>query len=94
MTTWIKPAEDYRQFGYRIKRGSEEWQELYRKRVAVERCNSRLKETRRLANHQFRGFERISVHATLAVLAMMAVALSKAKQEQLEEVRVCARKIA
>lgn len=47
-----------------------------------------------MAKHQFRGFERISVHATLAVLAMMAVALSKAKQEQLEEVRVCARKIA
>jgi len=92
-TTWIKPAEDYRQFGYRITRGSDEWQALYRKRVAAERCNSRLKETRRLAKHQFRGFERISVHATLAVLAMMAVALSKAKRGDLEEVRVCARKI-
>ena len=92
-TTWIKPVKDYRQFGYHIKRGSEEWQALYRKRVAVERCNSRLKETRRLAKHQFRGFERISVHATLAVLAMMAVALSKAKRGQLEEVRLCARKI-
>jgi hypothetical protein len=57
-------------------------------------CNSRLKETRRLTKHQFRGFERINVHATLAVLAMMAVALSKAKRGQLEEIRVCARKIA
>jgi len=93
-TTWIRPVKDYRQFGYHITRGSEEWQALYRKRVAVERCNSRLKETRRLAKHQFRGFKRISVHATLAVLAMMAVALSKAKCGQLEEVRVCARKIA
>ena len=92
-TTWIKPAKDYRQFGYRITRGSEEWQALYHKRVAVERCNSRLKETRRLAKHQFRRFERISVHATLAVLAMMAVALSKAKGGQFDEVRVCARKI-
>jgi IS5 family transposase len=92
-TTWIKPARDYRQFGHRIARGSEEWQALYHKRVAIERCNSRLKETRRLAKHQFRGFERISVHATLAVLAMMAVALSKAKIGQFEEVRVCARRI-
>ena len=91
--TWIRPVRDYRQFGYRIKRGSEEWQSLYHKRVAVERCNSRLKEMRRLSKHQFRGFERISVHATLAVLAMMAVALSKAKHRQFEEVRVCARKI-
>ena len=90
---WIRPSKDYRQFGYRIKRGSDEWQALYHKRVAVERCNSRLKETRRLAKHQFRGFERISVHATLAVLAMMAVALSKAKNGQFEEVRVCARRI-
>jgi hypothetical protein len=93
-TTWIRPVKDYRQFGYRITRGSEEWQALYRKRVAAERCNSRLKETRRLAKHQFRGFERISVHATLAVLAMMAVALSKAKAGQFEKVRVCARRIA
>jgi transposase len=92
-TTWIKLARDYRQFGYCIKRGSEEFQALYRKRVAAERCNSRLKETRRLAKHQFRGFERISVHATLAVLAMMAVALSKAKHGLFEEVRVCARRI-
>jgi len=92
-TTWIRPVRDYRQFGYGIPRGSEEWQALYHKRVAVERCNSRLKETRRLAKHQFRGFERISVHATLAVLAMMAVALSKAKLGRLEEVRVCARRI-
>jgi len=93
-TTWIRPVKDYRQFGYHITRGSEEWQALYRKRVAVERCNSRLKETRRLAKHQFRGFKRISVHATLGVLAMMAVALSKAKHGKLEEVRVCARKMA
>ena len=93
-TTWIRPAKDYRQFGYRITRGSEEWQALYRKRIGVEHCNSRLKETRRLEKHQFRGFERISVHATLAILVMMAVALSKARQGQFEEVRVCARKIA
>jgi len=91
---WIRPVKDYRRFGYHINRGSEEWQALYHKRVAVERCNSRLKEMRRLSKHQFRGFERISVHATLAVLAMMAVALCKAKHGQFEEVRVCARKVA
>jgi len=91
---WIRPSKDYRQFGNHITRGSEEWQALYHKRVAVERCNSRLKETRRLAKHQFRGFERTSVHSTLAVLSMMVVALSKAKTGQLQEVRFCARKMA
>ena len=90
---WIRPGKDYSQVGYRIGRGSEEWQALYRKRVAAERCNSRLKETRRLAKHQFRGFERISIHATLAVLTMMAVTLSKAKIGQPEEVRLCVRRI-
>jgi len=60
--------------------------------LSIEHCNSRLKETRKLAKHQFRGFERIS--ATLAVLAMMAVALSKARHGELEEVRFCARRIA
>jgi len=93
-TTWIKPVKDYRQFGYHIARGSEEWHAYSHKRVACEHVNSRLKETRRLEKHQFRGFERISVHATLAVLVMMAVALSKAKYGQLDEVRVCARRIA
>jgi hypothetical protein len=90
---WIRPVKDYRQFGYRIARGSAEWHALYRKRVAAERCNSRLKETRRLTKHQFRRFERISVHATLSVLAMMAIALTKAKRGLFEEVRTCTRKI-
>lgn len=92
-TSYIRAVKDYRRFGHRVARGSTEWKELYRKRVAVEHCNSRLKETRRLEKHQFRGFERIGVHATLAVLTMMAVALSKAEQGQFEEVRVCSRKI-
>jgi len=52
-----------------------------------------LKETRRLTKYQFRGFVCISVHATLAVLAMMAIALSKAKQGQLEDIIVYARRI-
>jgi hypothetical protein len=46
-----------------------------------------------LAKHQFRGFERISVHATLAVLAMMAIALSKAKRGLFKEVRICGRRM-
>jgi hypothetical protein len=45
-----------------------------------------VKETRRLAKHHFRRFERISVHATLAVPNLMAVALSKARLGQLHEV--------
>ena len=91
-TTCTKPVKDYRQFRYHVARGCKEWQALYHKRVGLEHCSSRLKEARRLGTHQFQGFERISVHATLALLAMIAVALSRAKYGQLEQIRVCSRR--
>jgi len=90
---WVRPIHDYRRFGYRVKRGTEEWKELYHQRVGVERCISRLKETRRLEDHCFRGFERINIHSTLSVLVMQAVALAKAKVGQIEQVRLCGRQI-
>jgi len=92
-TVWVKLVHDYRRFGFRIERGTEEWKELYRKRVAVEHVNSRLKETRRLEAHCFRGYERINMHATLSVLVMQAVALAKAKAGQMDEIRVCVRQV-
>jgi IS5 family transposase len=92
-TVWVRPVHDYRRFGHRIKRGSEEWSELYRKRSSIERTNSRLKETRRLEGHCFRGFDRINIHMTLSVLVMQAVALVKAKAGQMDEIRVCVRQV-
>ena len=92
-TIWVRPVHDYRRFGYRIKRGTEEWKELYRKRVSIERVNSRLKETRRLETHCFRGFDRINIHTTLSVLVMQAVALAKAKAGQMDELRMCVRQV-
>ena len=92
-TVWVKPVHDYRRFGYRIKRGTEEWKEFYRKRVSIERVNSRLKETRRLEAHCFRSFDRINIHTTLSVLVMQAVALAKAKAGQVDDIRVCVRQV-
>jgi hypothetical protein len=90
---WVKPVHDYRRFGYRIKRGTEEFNTIYRKRVAVERVNSRLKDKRRLDSHCLRGLPKLNLHCTLSVLAMNAMALAKAKLGQLSEVRVTARRI-
>lgn len=92
-TVWVRPVHDYRRFGYQIKRGTEQWKELYHKRVSIERVNSRLKETRRLEAHCFRSFDRINIHTTLSVLVMQAVALAKAKAGQMDEIRVCVRQI-
>jgi len=92
-TVWIRPVRDYRRFGYRIKRGTEEWTESYRKRGAIERVNSRLKQTRRLEAHCFRGFNSINIHATLSVLVMQSIALSKARAGQMDELRVCVRQV-
>lgn len=90
---WIRPVHDYRRFGYRVARNTEEWQNLYNHRTAIERINSRLKYERRLDSHCFRQLGKIAFHCSLAVLSLLAGALAKAQKQQLDEIRVCARKI-
>ena len=92
-TIWIHPVRDYRRFGYRIARGSEEWSSRYRKRVAVERAISRLKDKRRLNAHYFRSSRKISLHCTLSVLTMNAMALSQIQAGKLNKIRATARKV-
>lgn len=89
----VHPVHDYRRFGYRIPRDSPEYKQLYNRRSAAERVNSRLKGKRRLDSHCFRKRERINLHVTLSTMAMLAMALSKAEAGKLDEIRVCTRKI-
>jgi hypothetical protein len=93
-TMWVKPVHDYRRFGYRIKRGTEEFAAIYRKRVAVERVNSRLKDKRRLDSHCIRGLEKVNLHCTLSVLAMNAMALAKVQTGNLDNIRSSSRRLA
>lgn len=93
-TVWVRPVHDYRRFGYRISRSSDAWRELYHKRTAIERVNSRLKDKRRLDSHCFRGLEKIDLHCTFSVIVMNAMALAKAEAGQFDEVRFSCRKIA
>jgi len=90
---WVRPVHDYRRFGYRVKRGTEQWARLYRRRSSIERTYSRLKQTRRLESHCFRGFETINLHASLSVLVMQSVALMKARKGLNEELRACFRQV-
>lgn len=91
---WVRPVYDYRRFGYRVSRDSEQWKELYHKRPATERINSRLKDKRRLDSHCIRGLKKINLHCTLSVLVMNAMALAKVQSGHLDELRISARKIA
>ena len=90
---WLSPDQDYRRFGHKIKRGTDEWTKLYHKRSSSERVFSRLKQTRRLEEHCFRGFHKVNTHATLSVLTMQALALAKAKDGKVNEIRECLRQI-
>ncbi len=91
---WVRPVHDYRRFGYRVAKHTEEWINLYNRRTAIERVNSRLKYERRLDCHCFRGLNKIRLHCSLAILSLLAGALAKAQKQRFNELRVCARKIA
>ncbi len=72
---------------------TEEWMNLYNRRTAIERVNSRLKYERRLDCHYFCGLNKIRLHCSLAILSLLAGALAKAQKQELDELRVCARKV-
>ena len=67
---------------------------LYNRRTAIERVNSRLKYERRLDCHCYRGLEKIGLHCKLAVLSLLGGATVKGRKQRFNELRVCARKIA
>lgn len=75
-----------------IKHGTPAWKKLYSMRVSVERVNSRLKETRRLERHCFRGARRIIAHCLLALVVLQAKALSQIEANA--NARICVRKVA
>lgn len=75
-TMWVTPKMNPRLVGP-IRRASQEWKTLYRKRYTVERVFKSLKQSRRLEKHHIRGLKRITLHCTMAVLAFQATALMK-----------------
>lgn len=92
-TVWVRPVQDYRRFGYRVPRHTEDWDIIYTYRVGIERIFSRLKGQRRLDAHCFRGLKKIELHCTLAMLCLVVGALAKARSHQVDELRDCARRV-
>lgn len=62
-----------------IAYASPEWKRLYRGRAAVERENGRLKHDYGLAPLRVRGLDRVRLHADLAILARLSLALRHAQ---------------
>jgi hypothetical protein len=89
---WIRPFWEYRRL-CPIPRDSDEWAEIYSKRSAVERVNSKLKEHRRLDSHCHRGLSKVRLHCLMSVLSLAITALAEANADNIERVRACTRKI-
>lgn len=89
----IRTADDYRRF-CEVPRGSHEWNLLYALRGSVERVFGRLKGFRSLNCVTLRGLEKVELHCLLSVIVMQAMALGKAKEDALGEVRNNVKKIA
>jgi hypothetical protein len=60
-------------------RGTDRWKKLYRLRGSVERENGRLKHEWALLPLRVRRIERVALHADLAILARLTVALAAAR---------------
>ena len=82
----IKLEEDRRVFTP-LARSSYVWKELYKKRTAAERVNSRLDVSFGFENHFIRGQKKMKLQVTLALVVMLAMALGRVKEKQREKMR-------
>jgi len=70
-----------------LARQSKKFARLYRRRTAVERVNSRLKEHLRLDEQYVRGIGKITVNATFSLLVMVGAAVAMARKERWKDMR-------
>jgi hypothetical protein len=61
--------------------------QVYRRRGAIERVNSRSKEQLCLNRHRVKGLRRITTHALLCIIAMLLTALTALRLNILEKAR-------
>ena len=90
---WEDPAKNIRLFGV-VRRGSQEWKDLYAKRQAIERVFKSMKESRRLERHCIRGLRQITLHAVMSALAFQATVLVRLWAGEAEWMRWMVRKVA
>jgi len=82
----IKLDQDRRVFTP-VARSSYKWKDIYKKRTAVERVNSRLDVSYGFEQHFIRGLGKMQFRMGLAMVVMLSMALGRIKQKQQENMR-------
>jgi len=82
----IKLKQDRRVFTP-LARSSYKWNDIYKKRTAVERVNSRLDVSYGFERHFIRGLAKMKVRMSLAMIVMLSMALGRIKEKQREDMR-------
>lgn len=82
----IRLSEDRRVFTP-LARSSHRFAELYKKRTAVERVNSRLDQSFGFENHYIRGLAKMRLRCTLALSVMLAMALGRIREKEGQHLR-------
>ncbi len=70
-----------------VPRETKKWKRLYKRRTAVERVNSRLKENLLLDDLKVRGLPKVKVRVGLNLLVMLAIAVGMAERGRLGDCR-------
>ncbi len=81
------PMEEDRRVFTPVARSSYKWENLYKKRTAVERVNSRLDVSFGFENHYIRGLKKMRLRMGLALCVMLAMALGRIKENQRDKMR-------
>lgn len=70
-----------------LARSSYKWKDIYKKRTAVERVNSRLDVSYGFEHHFIRGLAKMKLRMSLAMLVMLSMALGRIRDKQRENMR-------
>jgi hypothetical protein len=81
------PLSEDRRIFTPVARSSYKWKDLYNMRSATERVNSRIDGAYGFENHCIRGHKKMSVRIGLALCVMLAMAVGRIKENQMEHLR-------
>ena len=71
----------------RLVRTTGRWKRLYKMRTVIERLFRSLKQSRWLSGHQYRGLEKVWLHASLALLTCSTTMLVRAQDGDYDRIR-------
>lgn len=79
--------EENRRIFTPTSRSSYKWKKVYNKRSSVERVNSRIETSFGFESHYIRGLNKMKVQSAMSLCVMLAMALGRIKQDQMEMMR-------